>query len=83
MKKIDKTADEVLKQKYMSAYDLQIVIPHLSYQKALNYIENFRAEMEEKKFCSRWKNKSSINKINYKKIRNLKGRKKYETNFKK
>lgn len=50
MKKNDKTADEVLKQKYMSAYDLQIVIPHLSYQKALNYIENFRAEMEEKKY---------------------------------
>jgi hypothetical protein len=50
MKKFDKTADEVLKQKYMSAYDLQIVIPYLSYQKALNYIENFRAEMEEKKY---------------------------------
>lgn len=39
---------EVLNQSYITAKDLMIIIPKLSYKRALQYIENFRVEMEEK-----------------------------------
>ena len=46
MKKSDrqKLKEEVLEQTYLSAYDLQILIPTISYRNALNYIK----EMQEK-----------------------------------
>lgn len=50
MKKNDKTVEEILKQQYISAYDLQEIIPHLSYQNALKYIDVFRKKMKEKNF---------------------------------
>ena len=48
MKKNDKTVEEILKQQYISAYDLQEIIPQLSYQNALKYIDKFRIKMKEK-----------------------------------
>lgn len=44
-----KTKDEILKQLYLSAYDLQVLIPTMSYNTALNYIKEKRQEMKEKK----------------------------------
>lgn len=41
-----KTIEDVLEQKYLSANDLQIIIPTLGYLKALEYIKIFRKEME-------------------------------------
>lgn len=43
----DKTQKEVLEQQYISAYDLRIIIPTMSYQKALDYIKKIRSRMED------------------------------------
>lgn len=42
------TTDKILEQKYLTARDLQKIIPKLGYNKALDYIEVVRKEMEEK-----------------------------------
>lgn len=44
-----KTKEEILNQIYLSAYDLQILNPTMSYVKALSYIKKKRKEMEEQK----------------------------------
>ncbi len=43
-----KAKEEILDQLYISAYDLQVLIPSMSYAKALEYIEKKREEMKEK-----------------------------------
>lgn len=43
-----KSNKEVLEQTYMTARDLQILIPNLGYTTALSYIEDVRQEMKEK-----------------------------------
>lgn len=48
MKPTKKTKDEILDQLYLSAYDMQALNPTMTYQKALNYIEEKRAQMKEK-----------------------------------
>ena len=42
-----KTAEDVLKQKYMTAKDLKIVIPELGINKCREYIKEIRDEMKE------------------------------------
>ena len=44
----DKTNEEILKQLYISAYDLQLLIPGISYATSLKYIKVIREEMEKK-----------------------------------
>ena len=44
-----KTKEEVLNQLYLSAYDMRILNPTMSYPKALAYIEEKRIQMKEKK----------------------------------
>ena len=39
---------EILNQSYITAKDLMIIIPKLSYVRALKYIDDFREEMKEK-----------------------------------
>ena len=39
---------EILNQSYLTAKDLMIIIPKLSYVRALKYIDDFREEMKEK-----------------------------------
>lgn len=43
-----KTNDEILNQQYITAVDMQHLIPNLSYPRALKYIEDLRFEMKEK-----------------------------------
>ena len=45
-----KTPEEILKQQYITARDIQKVIPNLGYVRALSYIEDLRKEMEEKNY---------------------------------
>ena len=69
MVKTNKPVQEVLEQQYISAYDLQIIIPHLAYNKALKYIEMFRTEMEEKNyFVPEGKTKVALTKLVRKKL---------------
>ena len=44
----DKTKEEILEQLYLSAYDLQAIIPTMSYSTALECIKSIREEMKEK-----------------------------------
>ncbi len=46
----DKTIKEILEQQYLSANDLIIVIPTMSYSSALNYIKRIRNKMEEENY---------------------------------
>ena len=39
---------DILNQSYITAKDLMIIIPKLSYVRALKYIDDFREEMKEK-----------------------------------
>lgn len=39
---------EILNQSYITAKDLMVIIPRLSYKRALKYITDFRTEMQEK-----------------------------------
>lgn len=52
MKKSDrqKLKEEVLEQTYLSAYDLQILIPTISYRNALNYIKEMQEKMTKQKY---------------------------------
>ena len=45
-----KTSEEVLKQQYVTAKDLMVIIPDLAYVRALKYIDDIRAEMKEKNY---------------------------------
>ena len=45
-----KTQDEILNQKYITAKDIQQIIPKLGYIKALEYIEDLREEMKMKNY---------------------------------
>lgn len=44
----EKTKEEVLDQLYVSAYDLLILNPTMSYSTALNYVKEKRKEMKNK-----------------------------------
>lgn len=48
-KKAKKTKEEILEQLYISAYDMQMLNPTMSYAQALSYIKEKRIEMKEKK----------------------------------
>ena len=43
-----KTKDDVLNQLYVSAYDMQILNPKMTYANALKYIKEKREEMKKK-----------------------------------
>lgn len=59
-----KTADEILKQKYITAKDLQIIIPKLGYNKSLEYINDLREEMKDKNyFVPEGKTKVALTKL--------------------
>ena len=40
----------ILERSYITAKDLMIIIPKLSYQRALKYIDDIRNEMREKNY---------------------------------
>lgn len=46
----DKTTKEILDQQYMSANDLILVIPTMSYSTALDYIKRIRSKMSEENY---------------------------------
>ena len=46
----DKTIKEILEQQYLSANDLIMVIPTLSYSSALKYIKRIRANMKKENY---------------------------------
>ena len=59
-----KTKEEILEQLYLSAYDLQILIPTMTYATALEYIKKARDEMKEKNiFVPTGKTKIALTKI--------------------
>lgn len=43
--------NEILNQAYMNAKDLMIVIPNLTYDNAIKYINEVREEMKQKNLC--------------------------------
>ena len=43
-----KTPEEILNQQYITARDMQKVIPKLGYTRALSYVDDLREEMKEK-----------------------------------
>ena len=45
-----KTKEEILNQLYLTADDLQKLVPEMKYQRALDIINDVREEMEEKKY---------------------------------
>lgn len=45
---MDKKVSKILEQQYLTAEDLTIIIPKLSYNRALNYIKTAREEMQQK-----------------------------------
>lgn len=45
-----KTNEEILDQQYITAKDIQQIIPKLGYAKALKYIEDLREEMKMKNY---------------------------------
>ena len=44
---VNKSPEELLKQYYLTAEDLTIIIPHLKMIKAREYIKDIRKEMKE------------------------------------
>lgn len=59
-----KSNNEVLSQLYLSAKDLQILIPNLSIYKARKYISDARKEMEDKNcFIPQTKEKLALTKF--------------------
>lgn len=59
-----KTNKEILEQSYITAKDLQVLIPNLGYVKALSYIEQARQEMVKKGyFVPNGKTKVALTKI--------------------
>lgn len=60
---------EILNQSYITAKDLMIIIPKLSYVRALKYIDDFREEMKEKGyFVPEGKTKVALTKLVKKKF---------------
>lgn len=45
-----KTQKEILEQQYLSASDLKIIIPTMSYSSALDYIKKIRLKMKESNY---------------------------------
>lgn len=43
-----KTNEEILDQQYITAIDMQQIIPNLNYIRALKYIDELRTEMKKK-----------------------------------
>jgi len=43
-----KSIEEILNQQYVTARDLTVIIPNLSYVRSLSYIDMIREEMKEK-----------------------------------
>lgn len=43
-----KNKEKILEQLYLSAYDLQILIPTITYRRALDYVNKVREVMEAK-----------------------------------
>jgi len=43
-----KTNEEILDQQYITATDMQQIIPNLNYIRALKYIDELRTEMKKK-----------------------------------
>lgn len=66
---MEKDVNKILEQQYLSAYDLQVIIPHLAYNRALKYIEMFRNEMKQKNyFVPDGKTKVALTKLVKKKL---------------
>lgn len=64
-----KTKEEVLDQDYITAKDMQIIIPNLTYDMALSYIRMLQEEMKEKKyFVPKTKEKIVLTKLFKKKF---------------
>ncbi len=64
-----KTTEEILKQQYVTATDLMIIIPNLGYNRALNFINEMREEMKQKGyFVPNCKTKVALTKIFKKKF---------------
>lgn len=64
-----KTQDEILKQQYITAKDIQKIIPNLGYLTALSYIEDLQKEMEIKNyFIPKGKTKVALTKLFKKKF---------------
>lgn len=64
-----KTTKEILDQQYITAVDLMIIIPSLSYPRALKYIDELRIEMEKKGyFVPEGKTKVALTKMFKKKF---------------
>lgn len=47
IKMSDKTNKEILEQQYLTANDIQKIIPTMTYANALEYIKRIRSKMEE------------------------------------
>lgn len=63
------TTKEILEQQYLTAKDLMIIIPKLSYARALKYIEDAREDMKNKNyFVPEGKTKVALTKIIKKKF---------------
>lgn len=66
---MDKNIKEVLDQQYLTAKDLMLIIPKLSYQRALGYIDDAREEMKQKNyFVPEGRTKVALTKIIKKKF---------------
>lgn len=64
-----KTNEEILKQQYVTAKDIQQIIPKLGYIKALKYIDDLREEMKQKNyFVPEGKTKVALTKLFKKKF---------------
>lgn len=46
---INKTSEEIKKQDYINAYELQKLVPGLGYDSSLTIIKDIRKEMKDKK----------------------------------
>lgn len=66
---MDKNIKEVLDQQYLTAKDLMLIIPKLSYRRALEYIDDAREEMKQKNyFVPEGRTKVALTKIIKKKF---------------
>lgn len=64
-----KTKEEILDQLYLSADDLKILIPEITYATALKYIKDVREEMKNKNiFLPNSKTKLALTKLVRKKF---------------
>lgn len=64
-----KTPEEILNQQYVTARDIQKVIPKLGYIRALSYVDDLREEMKNKGyFVPNGKTKVALTKLFKKKF---------------